>query len=881
MTKPDKPSATIRPRLYIWRPQSPVYRVFGSDTAGIACDTPGPTPSFSTSSPSRTLKRVSIENYLAACQLMNVACNTSDTPSNERTKTLLAIDSELSTFAAEETNLRQARDVLVDTRNRSKMVAPVYKLPSEILASIFSDAACHCTHYLIVHELVPPILNPVSICGVCREWRRIALNHLHLWTHIDLVVSREDSGREYPSPEIWTRLSHGSSLHVNIRHYRSLNKGGEEAGGDGRFTFYDHKHSPAPTVVKLGDFLLPLMPQLCSLTLVLCSQMEYLPELLLDSWSRCCTIGGAKTFSVQAKRELPFLNIGGFDLDPVIASRNKNFLQSLERLGFHNAMPQEWSHWSFGNLISLQLEAGDDVWSMTQTELASVLMSCPRLQQLNVNNLDIQYSNEFALNPVTLNELRLLDIDAYDVEQTIESVLAIINPGPSALCMTVYIPYHSNFPHPVLGAIQSFVGQHNVTTLHIDYYGDEPYFASQFGPLPRVKTLVLRNCCFSDTAERSNSGITCTNPSSVGSRPNLWPNLQNLYLHECALEENHLRRLLLPHSIQSLYIRRCYKGRAFRAELLMEAQESEEFARSLSAVVPKTVHFKDGWTKWPILSRWESCKHPMCFVRGANLLFGCLEWLYRIYHSPNLQVVAFRPESFEGNGFSSNRQQSKFCQISCPSFPYHGSPRATIPMNVRVSKSVVSLGLLSLYYFDDIRTQMSKQASLGQGTGADRLPFRYLLLHARGITINRSWPPLAYGPQVLQAFRVIPILEEHVKTGLGSAEVNMGSIKSRRELTDTIPVMELTKQVLETWVEGLTSWELIGWVKEYNDRHQLAEGPEARVHVTIMVKAQTNKNGDFLFKSMKKKRDWSLALTLVALTIFSLIVFWFIAYSDL
>ncbi|KAG9077957.1 hypothetical protein FRC06_008616 [Ceratobasidium sp. 370] len=145
-----------------------------------------------------------------------------------------------------------------------------------------------------------------------------------------------------------------------------------------------------------------------------------------------------------------------------------------------------------------------------------------------------------------------------------------------------------------------------------------------------------------------------------------------------------------------------------------------------------------------------------------------------------------------------------------------------------------------------------------------------------------SWPPIAYGPQVLQAFRVIPILEEHVKTGLGSAEVNMGSIKNRRELTDTIPIMELTKQVLETWVDGLTSWELIGWVKDYNDRHQLSEGPEARAHITIMVRVQTNKHGDFVFKSMKKKSDWTRPLTLAALAVcFLFLFFWFVVYSDL
>ncbi|KAG9095353.1 GET complex subunit get1 [Ceratobasidium sp. 392] len=170
-------------------------------------------------------------------------------------------------------------------------------------------------------------------------------------------------------------------------------------------------------------------------------------------------------------------------------------------------------------------------------------------------------------------------------------------------------------------------------------------------------------------------------------------------------------------------------------------------------------------------------------------------------------------------------------------------------MNVRVSKSVPALGT---GYPDE-----------------DRIPSRYLLLHARSITMYRTWPPLSYTPQIIQMFRVIPIYEEHVKVGLGNAEVNMGAIKNRRELTETIPVLELTKQVLETWVDGLTSWELIGWVKEYNDRHQLAEGPEARVNVTIMVKVKTNKTGDFVFKSMKSKRDWSGLLTALSYPLYT------------
>ncbi|KAG8693926.1 hypothetical protein FRC08_008814 [Ceratobasidium sp. 394] len=548
-------------------------------------------------------------DYLAACQLMNTTCNTSNTLSGERTEALLAIDLELSTFAVEESKLRQARDTLLDTRNRSKMTAPVYRLPSEILARIFSDAACHCPPYPMVHVLVPRILNPLSICGVCREWRHVALGHSPLWTHIDLVVTREDSGHQYPSPEMWTKFSYGASLYVNIRQYRSLHQSGEE-DGKAPISPSDFEDSPAPMVVKLGDFLLPLMPQICAVTLVLCSSMTYLPDKLLDWWSSHGTIGQAKAFSVQPDRNLLPLEIEALGFGSTSTGRNREFFRSLKELGLHNTIPQEWTNWSFGNLVSLYLEAGNDYLSMAQIELASVLTSCSRLQRLSIDNIII-HSTGPAPNPITLKELQLLDIDTYDVEQMIESVLAIIIPGPSALCMNISIPSTSTFPHPVLDTVLSFINRHNVTTLRIDNYGDEPCFASQLGPLPRVKTLVLHRCYFSDIAQvghygERNGSVTYTNPSPVNSWPAIWPNIQNLYIRTCVLQEDHLRRLLLPHSIQSLYIGRCYQGHTLHAGPRMQSPESKQLARSLSDIIPKAVHLEGGWNKWPRVSCLES-----------------------------------------------------------------------------------------------------------------------------------------------------------------------------------------------------------------------------------------------------------------------------------
>ncbi|QRV82915.1 hypothetical protein RhiJN_10931 [Ceratobasidium sp. AG-Ba] len=197
-------------------------------------------------------------------------------------------------------------------------------------------------------------------------------------------------------------------------------------------------------------------------------------------------------------------------------------------------------------------------------------------------------------------------------------------------------------------------------------------------------------------------------------------------------------------------------------------------------------------------------------------------------------------------------------------------------MNVRVTKSSPPSSAGYRYAEGDV----------------DRFPHRYLLLHAKGVNIPRSWPPATPSPALLGSFRVIPIHESQAKSGLlGSSEINMSSIKSRRELTDSIPILELTRQVLETWVDDLTSWELIGWVKEYNDRHQLVDD-NSRVQVTILARIQTNEVGDFVFKTGAKKLaavvegvpvgiNWSRVLVWILLVACFAFLLSFVVMNDL
>ncbi|KAG9121646.1 hypothetical protein FRC07_002319, partial [Ceratobasidium sp. 392] len=201
----------------------------GYSTSKLGKPSPHPFPSTTTTTYNQARQHLqsvrsrlshTIQDYLSACKIMQKTCETWNNPSADREQALLSIDAELLALTVEETTMRQARDVLTDTRNRSKMVAPIYSLPSEILARIFSEAACHCTHETN-YDNVPPILNPITLSGVCRQWRQVAITYQPLWMHIDLVVGRAHTEAGYFSPEIWKDRSGGAQLSVHVHQYPS------------------------------------------------------------------------------------------------------------------------------------------------------------------------------------------------------------------------------------------------------------------------------------------------------------------------------------------------------------------------------------------------------------------------------------------------------------------------------------------------------------------------------------------------------------------------------------------------------------------------------------------------------------------------------------
>ncbi|KAG8691301.1 hypothetical protein FRC08_010212 [Ceratobasidium sp. 394] len=540
-----------------------------------------------------------IQDYLAACQLVRTTC--SATPQSSypttvgREQALLAIDVELSTFSAEEAGIRKAREILTDTRNLSKMIAPIYTLPSEVLARIFSEATCYCAS-TTSHETVVPILSPVTLSAVCRQWRKVATHHRSLWTHLDLEVSRIYTHRGYHSPDIWKKHSQGAALYISIRQYRSFGDGDTDSDDD-YLSLRDDAQNPAPMVARLLDFLLPLMCQVCSMTLVLGWPKGYIVTKLLDCWTTHGSPENAKALKIDSNPEFTLLDIPA-------SLPYTSVLRSLEVLHFRNIAPP-WLNWPFRNLVDLRLEARtySEDWPITQFELASMLRSCPKLQYLEFSGFKIERSLEPTLSPAALNELQVLNIWC-TTTQMLASLLAVIAPGTNPLRLEISLFYGCTNLNIAFAALHLFLERSNVTTFYL-VSSNELCFASQIGPLPRVQTLVLTHCYFSDVAKLpsyTQDPTVYVNPRPVHPESVIWPELRALYLENCILEKEHLYQLVSHHSIQTLNMRDCYQGQQANKEFVIDAQTSGEYVQFLSELVPKVAYFTGEQGEWPLLS---------------------------------------------------------------------------------------------------------------------------------------------------------------------------------------------------------------------------------------------------------------------------------------
>ncbi|KAG8721312.1 hypothetical protein FRC12_019204 [Ceratobasidium sp. 428] len=529
-----------------------------------------------------------IQDYLAACQMMQVICSAA--PQNlgissaGREQALLAIEGELLTFLQEETRVRQSRDILTDTLNRSKMTTPIYSFPPEILARIFSEAACYCTDALAKpFGLLSPVTNPVALSAVCRQWRKIAINHRSLWTHIDLEVGRLYTDRGYYPSEIWEDRSRGASLYVQIRQYRSFEDGDTDSDVD-MLSALDNCQHPASMVTKLLEFLMPLMRQVFSLSLNLDWPHEYIAAQLIDCWTTNGISGQAKILKIDSSSDYGLVKISS----PI---HYLKYLESLQVLHLCNIDPP-WTSWTFNNLIDLRFEFhyDDNNQSMHISKLGSMLTSCPKLKRLALGGFKVKISRDFTIRRIVLGELQCLEVGYETTGTLLSHVLETISPGENTLRLKLSLG--DKDLQRALALVRLFLDRANVKILHLVNPG-EPHFASELGALPRVQTLILDSWHFSSVVKIVDDILdteTYQNPLRFNPEVVLWSDLRELYLDFCVLEKEYLFKFVSHCSIETLHLRGCFRDQQILKEFQIDSQASDEYVQLLSEVVPKVLY---------------------------------------------------------------------------------------------------------------------------------------------------------------------------------------------------------------------------------------------------------------------------------------------------
>ncbi|KAG8692738.1 hypothetical protein FRC08_009561 [Ceratobasidium sp. 394] len=474
------------------------------------------------------------------------------------------------------------------------MATPINLLPSELLARIFSEAACNCERES--YPGFPPyILSPISLSGVCQYWRQVAVAHQLLWTHIDLGVDIVASNGRYHSPGIWIERSKCAPLYLSIFQFYFEGECQSEEEEDPDAVPLNSEQGLAPTTRRLIDFISPLMPQVCSLTTFL-PYPNSCTRAILDSWTKNGTLGQAKSLTVRTNPDLIESRIRSSD-------SYRSFFEPLEALHLGNTV-LSWHNFDFKNLIILEIELEEGSWTVALSEFVAVVASCPRLQDLALYGLHIELPFVQKPEPVLLSQLHVLRVGGFDFREDgatmLESILGVINPGQNTLSMKVSLLGLHRFIQQALDGIRSFINRTNVATLwvtgcELPILPDSQYYASQFGPLPRVQTLILENWYFYDVLEFYHARQP--NPELI-----FWPHVQNLYLHHCRLEQAYLPQLFSVHSIQNLYMQQCMGKDSSQPTIASDNKpELSEGYAPLSTFVPTVVHLPGTLSDWPLL----------------------------------------------------------------------------------------------------------------------------------------------------------------------------------------------------------------------------------------------------------------------------------------
>ncbi|KAG8708336.1 hypothetical protein FRC08_018943 [Ceratobasidium sp. 394] len=523
----------------------------------------------------RTTLTHAIDGYLTAsvelCDaLSSSACHPSSRHSLEQT--LSGIDLELSSLQSEEEKLKRTRAALANERNRSRTLTSVHRLPSEILATIFSISSSRYTRSDRTARIRGVYLSPATLASVCSSWRQLALQCPSLWSYIDIIVGDGLSLHHPMQLNLWVERSQNVPLYVNIRDHN-----------------YRDDDLPYTTtwqhVKKLVKFLAPLMHRVYALDINATLGEIDMFSSVMKSWIKNGSTSVEKTLQVFNNLKLFSEDPSGLWFGPESnAERFNTFFRTINRLLLRYCRISRDIQFHEG-LVELHLEGVISHHYPSQQEFVEMLAACPRLRILALVNYWVEPSEEETPGQVTLNHLQSLSLETDDPGYSLAPIFPLLLIGPKALAMSLTPEKDTQF----IAEAKAFFGRTNVTKLCVrDRVRQSSSTALLSFPIPHLETLAIENFDIFGQAFEDFFG-----PNGEGEGTALWPRLHTLYLKDLSIDASCLRKLVLLHpSIKKLHI---YRPRPVgKRDALMTDEECNHLDNSVDIVEDYFVDFRSG-----------------------------------------------------------------------------------------------------------------------------------------------------------------------------------------------------------------------------------------------------------------------------------------------
>ncbi|KAF8596484.1 hypothetical protein BDV93DRAFT_548333 [Ceratobasidium sp. AG-I] len=372
----------------------------------------------------RTHLSKAIQAYIGASTSLESACTPFSIKSSPGIMDV--VGENLKTLEHEEVDFHRTQAALKKKRNT--YVSPIYALPSELLAYVFT-ATVHPGRSCASNEQVKRDLS-----RVCSHWRQVALDVCPFWAQSALTCTI-DQTLQGKMAEAMMELSRMHDVYVDVPIHR-------QPGLD-----------DASYIQEIRDTIAPYIKQLHKIDLTTEGVEQLRP--FLDLWLEKGAVGSVTELDL-AVEEAPQIFA---ETNSRLGDRLRQCLRHLDNLSLCS-VGLDWSSVTFDTLTSMSLSNLPSSCCPTLVQLARLLSTCPDLGYLILKDITFPVCLDPTPETAVLEQLEYLHLAEVDLR----SLLPILSPQNSEL--------HLELPCPIedidtLESLLSFVGRANMHELTV------------------------------------------------------------------------------------------------------------------------------------------------------------------------------------------------------------------------------------------------------------------------------------------------------------------------------------------------------------------------------------------------------------------------------